>query len=183
MGGSIGVTSQLGEGSAFTVILPLRRSAEVEPQQPAADQTGRAHDLGGCRLLIIEANPLAQSVLRSTFAARVRDLEVTGSVDEALEALGLGVFDHVLADGVALGGPEDERLQRLTAIAAAGDAAISVMWPSPDEGTRARLAQAGAAQVIAKPITPADLVAAMGRWFSQNAETDQETAPKGVTAC
>jgi CheY-like chemotaxis protein len=167
----------------FTVILPLRRSVEVEAPEPRVQAEGRARELGACRLLIIEANPLAQSVLRSTFGARVRELEITASADEALQAMGLGVFDHVLADGAALGGAEDERLSRLSAISAAGEAAVSVMWPSPDEATRTRILAAGAVQVLAKPIAPADLAAALGRWFSEASETAAAPAQTGVTAC
>ncbi len=182
MGGSIGVASELGHGSVFSVVLPLRRGSAIEDAE-AADQGGaRAGTLGDCRLLIVEANPLAQSVLRSTFAAKVREVEITASADEAEEALRLGVFDHVLADGAALGAEEEERLQRLTGLAVAGGPAISLMWPSPSADLKARLLQAGAAQVLAKPITPAELVLALGRWFA--AETDgQPTAAAGVTAC
>ncbi len=183
MSGSIGVASEIGSGSVFTVILPLRRSVEVEAPEPRVQAEGRARELGACRLLIIEANPLAQSVLRSTFGARVRELEITASADEALQAMGLGVFDHVLADGAALGGAEDERLSRLSAISAAGEAAVSVMWPSPDEATRTRILAAGAVQVLAKPIAPADLAAALGRWFSEASETAAAPAQTGVTAC
>ena len=182
MGGSIGVESELGQGSVFSVVLPLRRGAAIEDAQAADPGGARAGTLGDCRLLIVEANPLAQSVLRSTFAAKVRELEITASADEAEEALKLGVFDHVLADGAALGAEEEERLQRLSGLAVAGGPAISLMWPSPSPDLKARLLHAGAAQVLAKPITPADLVLALGRWFA--AETGgQPAAAAGVTAC
>ena len=183
MSGSIGVASQLGSGSVFTVILPLRRGAEIEAPEPAAQDPGRARQLADCRLLIVEANPLAQSVLRSTFAARVSDLEVTASADEALAALKLGVFDHVLADGAALGGPEDERLQRLEGLCMASAAPVSVMWPSPDAELQARILAAGAGQVLAKPITPADLAAALALWFQRGPEDGRTATPAGVTAC
>ena len=181
MSGSIGVASELGEGSVFTVILPLRRGVEAPLQAPAATGTVRADTLGDCRLLIIEANPLAQSVLRSTFAAKVRDLEIAGSPEEALQAMALGVFDHVLADGAALGAEEAERLQRLSAIAEA--TAVSVMWPSPDEALQQRLLAAGAAQVLPKPITPATVAAALAAWFQDPGRLGLSPPQTGVTAC
>jgi signal transduction histidine kinase/ActR/RegA family two-component response regulator len=183
MGGSIGVASELGQGSVFTVILPLRRGAEADVPEAAAQARGRACELGDCRLLIVEANPLAQSVLRGAFAPKVRDLEIIASADEALEALRLGVFDHVLADGAAMGASEVERLQRLSSLSQASPTPVSVMWPSPDEALQARILKAGAAQVLAKPITPADLAAALGRWFARAADADEVSAPTGVTAC
>ncbi len=181
MSGSIGVTSELGKGSVFTVILPLRRGAEVEAEPAAAAQTVPASALADCRLLVIEANPLAQSVLRSALTPKVRDLEIAAGPDEALQALKLGVFDHVLADGAALGAAEEDRLPQLTAVAAS--AAVSVMWPLPDEALKARLLQAGAAQVLVKPITPADVAAALAAWFLSAEQSERNAVQSGVTAC
>jgi CheY-like chemotaxis protein len=183
MGGSIGVESELGQGSVFTIILPLRRSAEAAPEPAAAPDGGPVCELAGCRLLIVEANPLAQSVLRGALAAKTRDLEIIASAEEALEALKLGVFDHVLADGGALGASEDEKLQRLEELASVSATAISVMWPSPDEAIRSRLLEAGAAQVLAKPITPQNLLAALTGWFAAEVPDHQDQTPAGVTAC
>ncbi|HEY5409965.1 MAG TPA: ATP-binding protein [Caulobacteraceae bacterium] len=181
MGGSIGVSSELGKGSVFTVVLPLRRGALGESQQAIALDGERARTLSDCRLLIVEANPLAQSVLRSTFAAKVRDLEITASAEDAESALKLGVFDHVLADGAALGAAEEERLQGLRGLILADGPAVSLMWPSPSDELTARLLRSGPAQVLAKPISPADLALALGRWFA--AQTDgQAPAAAGVTA-
>ncbi len=181
MGGSIGVTSELGKGSVFTVVLPLRRGQEPEAPAAPSEQTARARDLAGCRLLIVEANPLAQSVLRSALSTKVRDLEIAAAPADALQALKLGVFDHVLADGAALGAAEEERLEQLSAIAAA--APVTVMWPSPDEALKARLIHSGAAQVLAKPVTPADVAAALATWFATADQSERAPTPAEVTAC
>ena len=184
MGGSIGVSSEMGRGSVFEVVLPLRRGAAIEPAPQAAVDGARPQRLGDCRLLIVEANPLAQSVLRSTLGPRVREIEVAPSGEDALAALKVSPCDHLLADGAGLGGSEEERLQRLEEIAAAaGAAAISLMWPSPDDELRQRLLAAGAAQVLAKPITPADLAAALEQWFLADAQEISTTDSAEVTAC
>jgi signal transduction histidine kinase len=184
MGGSIGVESELGDGSVFTVVLPLRRGAAIEPVEADEADEPAVRELKDCRLLIVEANPLAQSVLRSTLATKVREIEMAASAAEALQALKVGSHDHVLADGAALAASEDERVQVLVELAReAGTVGVSMMWPSPDEALRARLTAAGAAQVLAKPITPAELASALERWFlAQSAGPDAEPAEE-VTAC
>ena len=91
------------------------------------------------------------------------------------------MFDHVLADGAALGAAEEDRVEQLSAIAAA--APVTVMWPSPDESLKERLVQSGAAQVLAKPITPADVAAALAAWFANADQSERAPTPAEVTAC
>ena len=184
MGGSIGVRSAQGEGSVFTVVLPLRRGAAAEPEPEAPSESTTARELKDCRLLIVEANPLAQSVLRSTLAPRVRELAIAATAAEALDALRVGAHDHVLADAAALGPAEEQRLSGLAQLAgAAGSGGLSLMWPSPDESLRARLLAVGAGQVLAKPITPAELAVALERWFTPPQIEADRGATAEVTAC
>ena len=162
MGGEIGLTSETGRGSVFTIVLPLTRASEREDGAPEGDSASGA-PLADCRLLVIEGNPLAQSVLRSILSAEVRGLEIIGGVDAALEMLRLQRFDHILADGAALAPELDERVAKLGRLAEAAGAPVTLLWPAPDEALVARLRAAGAAEVLAKPISPPDLVAALRR--------------------
>ena len=62
-------------------------------------------------------------------------------------------------------------------------APVSIMWPAPDEALIRRLHDCGAAQVLAKPITPAALVSALAAWFEPDADGPPRPAAVGVTAC
>ena len=48
-------------------------------------------------------------------------------------------------------------------MAQAAAAPVSLLWPAPDEALVQRLCAAGATEVLAKPISPADLLAALRR--------------------
>ncbi len=164
MGGLISVSSKPGEGSAFTVVLPLQRAAALilEEAPPPSAGDASASSLSDCRLLVIEANPLIQSVLRGALSAHVRALEIADGA-AALDLLRIERFDRVLADAGALGVDLDERVAGVSRVAEAARAPVAVLWPAPDEALIGRLRAAGAAEVLSKPITPADLLAALRR--------------------
>jgi signal transduction histidine kinase/CheY-like chemotaxis protein len=155
MGGTLGVESELGKGSTFILTLPLVRPAA------GADGVGEGPCPAGEVFLIVEANPLTQSVLKSVVAPLGLAAETAASLDAAVERLGAGGVAALLVDANGLGAHMDDRLKALSRLTSAGARRIVVTWPSPDEETLHNLRGAGAAQVIAKPISAARLTAAL----------------------
>ncbi|MCW2236447.1 hybrid sensor histidine kinase/response regulator [Azospirillum canadense] len=101
LGGSIDVTSRLGQGSCFAVTLPLAIVADAQPGIGAIteeDMAGGA-DGNGAEVLLVEDDAvirMALSLMLEGWGYRVTD---AGSVAEALELLdGTMVPDLVLTD-------------------------------------------------------------------------------------
>ena len=160
MGGTLGVESRMGEGSTFTLILPLVRAGAA-----AAASAGAS---GGV-FLIIEANPLTQSVLKSVAAPLGLPIETTASPETAAEVLSGGYITAVLVDAAALGADRTARVAAIAKLVAAGARGLAVTWPSPDsEDIEAALA-AGAVKVIAKPISAARLTEALRSLLPESA--------------
>jgi len=95
MGGSLEASSRLGEGSTFTLRLPLspvRASAEARDDQPA--QTPSL-DL---RVLAAEDNPVNQLVLKTLLAAAGVAPTMVENGRQALDAWEGGDWDVILMD-------------------------------------------------------------------------------------
>jgi signal transduction histidine kinase len=157
LGGTIVVTSQVGTGSTFTVSLPLHR-APVEAITVSAPPAA-AGALAGARLLIVEANPLAQSVMRALLQTKVGSLQLAASPADALVTLETAGADLVLAEVGALGldvPGQLEAIRRL--VAAAKGAPVAALCSSPDAEMITALGDAGAAGVLRKPINGPNLL-------------------------
>jgi signal transduction histidine kinase/CheY-like chemotaxis protein len=100
MGGSIAVASSPGEGSTFTVRLPLARAEGAGDGRPAAALAPAEAVLPPRRLRILAAedNPTNQLVLSGLLRDADIELEITPDGQEALEAWRRGGWDVVLMD-------------------------------------------------------------------------------------
>jgi len=164
MGGDIAVESTVGQGSIFTVRIPLERGAAPV----TADAATAPEALADCRVLLVDANLLSQAVVRAVLAPQARMVEAVTSADDAVSASDGGRFDLILADAGALGSETAARLETAHILAqAARPAALVVMIADAREDEIAGLLTAGAAQIIRKPIAAPALAEQLRTGFAQ----------------
>ncbi|MDP3490849.1 MAG: MHYT domain-containing protein [Phenylobacterium sp.] len=90
MGGALRVVSHKGEGSTFTLALPLARSVSTPPALVQAPRP--------LRILAAEDNPTNQQVLSALLAPLGAELVLTENGRAAVDAFTQGGFDLVLMD-------------------------------------------------------------------------------------
>jgi nitrogen-specific signal transduction histidine kinase/ActR/RegA family two-component response regulator len=157
MDGDLEAASTLGQGSTFTIRLPLERADDEAAR--AIDLEAGARGLSDCVVLAATPNPLAQSLLRAALKPEVRAIEVAPTLEVALSALAVQMIDLVVVDGemLGLGGRKGlANLEKL--VAGCGDAQVAVLCAAETKIDEARLRAAGATSILRKPISAADLV-------------------------
>jgi len=158
MGGELDATSTLGEGSAFTIRLPLQRAdAEAAPQAMAP--AGEVEGLADCIVLVATPNPLAQSLMRAALQPEVRAVDVAGALNVALSALAVRRADLIVVDEEALGlGGRNGLANLATLVASSAGAQVAVLCAADGKIDDARLRAGGATIILRKPIAAGELV-------------------------
>ncbi|MDP3659820.1 ATP-binding protein [Phenylobacterium sp.] len=96
MGGEITLSSVVGEGSRFTLELPLEW---IGPEPQVDDtQTPAATPVGSLRILAAEDNPTNQLVLKTVLQSLGLTAVIVENGREAVEAWDTGSFDLILMD-------------------------------------------------------------------------------------
>jgi CheY-like chemotaxis protein len=160
MGGGISVESREGEGSCFTVTLPLPRVADECAMEPAGGDPGVLAPQAPLRVLAAEDNSVNQVVLRTLLLqVGVEPVIVTDGA-AALAAWRAQPWDVILMDIQMPGmdGPTATRAIR-EAEAAAGRARTPIVALTANAMSHqvAEYAAAGMDGVIAKPIRVEEL--------------------------
>jgi len=161
MGGTLTVVSAVGEGSTFTLRLPLER---LDVQDAAAPDRATAAPDGRLRILAAEDHATNQIVLRTLLTQLGLDVHIVSDGAEAVEAWSAAEWDVILMDVQmpVMDGPaatqeirarERAEGRRRTPILALTANALS-------HQTRAYLA-GGMDGVVTKPIEAASLIEAL----------------------
>ncbi|PKP90698.1 MAG: hybrid sensor histidine kinase/response regulator [Alphaproteobacteria bacterium HGW-Alphaproteobacteria-16] len=165
LGGDVSVASVEGEGTTFTVDLPLRQ-VEAPDAGPVADQVGEA-------IVVLDRNPIARGMLRTLLSSSFDAVHFAGTPEEAekiISEMGNGVL---LADEATVKAAGDDPMVTLSNLAKFVDnrLRLNVLWAKPDEEITAAILAAGAQTVIAKPVKGPALIEALLAGRKENCNT------------
>jgi len=185
MGGTIGVTSDLGKGSVFWIELKLKRSAPqgvdltdlssspksaAAAQALAAVQSTKIHRIRGARILVAEDNPTNQRVAQLILESGSHVVTIVDNGEAALDALENSQFDLALFD---LSMPVISGLQALKLYRFTTSKPIPVLILSANvtPETIAECERAGASEFIPKPLRASHVLDAIERHLATEASS------------
>ncbi|QQL50385.1 hybrid sensor histidine kinase/response regulator [Mucilaginibacter ginkgonis] len=162
MGGNIKVRSKMGEGSAFSFVLKMKKveaEAPVVKAEPKQVFQGDAMSLKGVSLLIAEDNPLNVLLLKKYLAQWGVECEVAENGQMAIDMMRNLIFDIVLMD---LQMPEMDGYEATKAIRELnGDyyktVPIIALTASMIDDIKQKTAEAGMNDCVGKPFNYIDL--------------------------
>ncbi|HEX8382043.1 MAG TPA: ATP-binding protein [Sphingomonas sp.] len=178
MGGDITVSSVIGQGTSFDVLLPLvRAQAErVAAHEPEQDMT-----LATARMLVLDRNPLNQGVMRVLLGAEAGHVAVADTAAEVIAVLAEpDPPTHLLLDAASIAGEKGELIATLRDLARAsrdaGARCSLLLAPAVAGISIAEAMTVGASQLIVKPIGAAALMEALRSLYGD--EPDMLVAPE-----
>ena len=156
-GGHISVTSTVGIGTSFTVVLPeCEGDAEVRPRAP---RTERPRSRRRARLLLVEDHPEVRAALELTLADGEYDVTVADGPDAALALPDVLLAEiDVLVTDIVMPRMNGQALARALR---ERNPALHVLFVSGYSPDLALLESLPSARFLAKPFRPSELVHAL----------------------
>jgi two-component system sensor histidine kinase/response regulator len=169
MGGDITVSSTLGEGSTFTLRLPLEISHDTESQSASAQdpkaQLQARH--AGANILIAEDNPTVQTFITTVLELAGLNVFVASNGEETIEMAKSAQFDLMLLDLMM---PKVSGIQAAEAIRHLQNyekTPILAVTARAYEEDREDCLRSGINAHVPKPVSPQLLLSIVLEWLDQ----------------
>ncbi|MFT0869466.1 response regulator [Pseudomonas sp. CAM1A] len=165
MGGQLRGESREGLGSTFTLEMPLALASTPSALPGVATQDQAAATEGGGRILLVEDNPVNQSVIEAML--RSLGFEVSLAMDgaQAIELVGQQRFAAVLMDCRLPQVDGYEATRRIRLLPQTEGLPIIALTASALQGDRERCLAAGMNDYLSKPFKRTDLQRILRRWL------------------
>jgi PAS domain S-box-containing protein len=153
-----------GQGSTFVVHLPIAIIHEIPGQTQPGDPDecgpdGSRAKLDGLRVLVVDDEPDARSLLRHVLAECGAEVTLAGSAREAIEQLKAFRPDILVSDIGMPGEDGYDLLRHVRALHSATELPAAALTAFARAEDRKRALLAGFQTHVAKPVDPAELVA------------------------
>ena len=170
MGGKLQVESELGNGSCFTFsVNMLRGEAPVSNEDGAVGRAMASTALTGCRVLVVDDQPLNQQVMRELLERVEADVTIAAHGREALTVMARekGLFDAILMD---LQMPEMDGYEATRVLRKEWPAELPIIAVTAHAGKeeRERCLQVGMNDHLSKPVNPEQLYACILKWVGDD---------------
>ena len=154
MGGSISVVSAKGQGSTFSVRLPVAAAkGAARPGEPVAGQLQR--------ILVVDDDPVTREVARLMVGKAGHKVQAAASGEAALKTLRKRSFDLVLLDMHMTGIDGIETARAIRGLPDITQPRIVALTADVSPETMRRMRAAGLTTILSKPITSAALYIVM----------------------
>ncbi len=166
MGGTLRAQSQEGQGSLFTLEMPLALSQQSLARPAPVPNVSEHHDGIGHRVLLVEDNPVNQTVIEAMLRSLGYDVDVVSDGAEAVNQVRERLYSAVLMDCrlPVLDGYGASR--QIRQIPGRNELPIIALTANALLGDRDTCLDAGMNDYLAKPFKRADLQQVLLRWTS-----------------
>ena len=164
MGGKLRGESREGLGSTFTLEMPLPLAIDTPETRPGASG-GIAPLEVGKRILLVEDNPVNQSVIEAMLRSLGLDVSVAHDGLQAVEQVRQQPFAAVLMDCRLPQVDGYEATRRIRLLPACGQLPIIALTANALQGDRERCMAAGMNDYLSKPFRRTELQRVLQRWL------------------